>query len=110
MYKRQNIYKYLFEKDKGIKVNYGAVVYLDFADRFEKPLIFGFKLDDTEAIGNRLKATQAEFAQSAGTGELPDRVGEEGRWKCDGYCSYAQRCFTAGDTIPKGENKLDAVV
>ena len=105
-YKEQtNIYKYLLEKDKGIKVDYGAIIYLDFAERGEKPIIFGYKLDDINQIHARLLATQVQFAQAASTGILPDRVGEEGRWKCDGYCSFAKRCFNESK-LSKEENKL----
>ena len=97
-----NIYKYLFLKSKGIDVKWGAVIYMDYADRLEKPLIFPFKLDKMEDIEAKLKFKYAEFLHTYKTGELPERVKT---WKCDGYCQHAERCFTESKLSIK-ENKL----
>lgn len=97
-----NAYKYLFLKAMGIDVKYGAVIYLDFADRMAKPLIFPFKIDDVEKIRVALLSKYTLFEETFKTGKLPPRVKS---WKCDGYCPHAQRCMNE-EELTKEENVL----
>jgi len=86
-----NTYRYLFMKALGIDVKFGAVIYLDFADRMAKPLIFPFKTASMEEAHGDIKKKYELFLEAYNTGKLPPRVKS---WKCDGYCPYAQRCVS----------------
>ena len=89
-----NIYRYLFAKVHAKDYKYGAVVYLDFTDRFAKPIIHSFETDTMDNIEKRLQAKQALFAQALFTGKMPPRTIN---WKCNGYCPYAEHCFSNDD-------------
>lgn len=86
-----NTYKFLFDKCENINIRYGAVIYLDFADRFANPLIFPFETESSEKMWAILTQKQAQFMQAYRSGTLPDRTVH---WKCKAHCPWAQRCFS----------------
>lgn len=86
-----NMYKYLLRKTKDWDISYGSVIYLDFADRMAKPLVFTFALEPLQDIEAEIRGKLQELRYAAETGDLPERVKS---WKCDGYCPHAERCFT----------------
>ena len=101
-----NEYRYLFSKTLGLDVKYGAVVYLDFADRLQKPLIFPFKLKPLEEIRVDLAEKHKQLVSTFETGKLPPRVKS---WLCDGYCNFAERCVNE-EELTKEENKLQVTL
>ena len=101
-----NIYKYLMSKSAGEEIKHGAVIYMDYADKFGKPLIFIKKLDKVEDIHTRLMEKYVDILHAHETGQLPERTRH---WKCDKYCPYASRCFTE-EFVSEEDAKLQAVV
>lgn len=101
-----NEYRYLFNKALGKDAKYGAVIYLDFADKMAKPLIFPVKLAEIDETHKKLLEKHSQLLQAYKTGVLPPRVKT---WLCDGYCPYAQRCFNE-ETLTKEENQLEVTV
>lgn len=94
-----NMYKYLIQKNTGVDIKYGSVVYLDFADRMSRPVVFTFALDPIEDTEKTMLVKLTELQDASNTGILPPRVKS---WKCDGYCPYASRCFIE-DEVPNSD-------
>ena len=103
---QMSIYAYLMKKIMKKDITHGAVIYLDYDDRFGKPLIFSMPLASADVIHEMLLKKYEMIKSATETGVLPPR---EQTWLCDGYCKYASRCFTE-DTISKKENQLDVVL
>lgn len=100
-----SIYKYLIHKEFAEDIDYGAIIYLDFEDKFEKPKVLVKKLMPLDEVEKMLKLRYEEMLHTLNTGELPLRVQS---WYCN-YCPYASRCFTE-DTIPENEREYNVIV
>ena len=100
------MYAYLAKKVLGLEVKDGAVIYMDFADRLEKPDIYRFKIGSLDKVEEKIKARYGQFAKAYESGWLPERTLG---WKCNGYCSFTERCAKE-DQIDVEEADLEAIV
>ena len=91
-----NCYKNLVNRCIGEDIKYGAIIYLDFAERIEKPAIFVFPLDSADVILENLSQKLSMAKDTMETGMLPFRTKT---WQCD-YCPHAKRC-AGEERIPK---------
>ena len=90
--KQVNIYKVMLKAATGIDAKFGAITYFDmWQDGVNKPQVFPFELDPIEKTRAAIMLRKEEIKKANETGVLPKRTIH---WKCNGYCPYAERCFS----------------
>lgn len=87
------------------------LVYLDMSEVRRTPVAV---MDVHELMGWLVPRVKALKAAVEG-GRLPDRVGPDGLWQCNGYCSFTERCWPRGVPTPaelrrKQQAARDAIV
>jgi CRISPR/Cas system-associated exonuclease Cas4 (RecB family) len=89
-----NIYRWLVLPHHAIDEL--ELVYMDMSEVLRVPV----KVMDLHKLMGwlvpRVKTLKAAFEG----GKLPDRVGPEGLWQCNGYCSFTERCWPRGVPAP----------
>ena len=100
-----NIYRFLEKKMNNRDIRYGAIIYLDFADKMAKPSIFVVKLAEVSETHAMLLNKYYQVMNTMMTDDLPDRTLS---WLCNGYCPHASRCVKENRLEPK-QNKLRVI-
>jgi len=87
--KQVMFYAAMLYKTKGIKADYGAILYIDVANLYSRVHVFPITLADIELHADELEKKAAELWNSMQTGVLPRK---KAGWLCK-YCPYWRKCI-----------------
>ena len=88
-----NHYRVLLKKCMDIDASWGSIVYIatkNLDGKVDMPVITSTTLDPIEDTLESIKKNGAAIKDAMVNGVIPPKVRN---WLCDGYCSYATKCF-----------------